>query len=490
MSWFQTSARRTLAIGGATAVVLSARPAAAVQRPAEIVDRGLRAMGGEAAVRALANTTVDYYSVTWQLGQEETPGSPPRGTVTTGRIVTDLTGQRRASQLEQRGPTGALTRQRRVVANGIGLIDNNNAQSADNAAGVAGVERAIRLLPERLVLSAFENPGALRPLPGQRWRDRRTDAVRYVDGPDTLAMYFDRENGLLLAVQQIADDPVLGDRRTTTWYTRWQNAGGVLFPRQIDVDVNGRAQSHMIVTAVATNTRLDEATFAMPDSIRARAQAAPPPATALIVHLVELAPGVWRAEGGSHHSLVIEQPDRLVVVEAPLNAARSRAVLDTLRSRFPAKRVGAVVMTHHHWDHSGGIRAYIARAVPVVAHARNAAFVHEMATARKTAAPDGLVRGRIPSVLAVNDSLTLGQGDSRVVLYALSSTHAEGILAAYVPAARLLFTSDVLSPGPVLAPLGSRELVALVRDRGINVDRFAGGHGGVANWADVLAAAR
>jgi glyoxylase-like metal-dependent hydrolase (beta-lactamase superfamily II) len=63
------------------------------------------------------------------------------------------------------------------------------------------------------------------------------------------------------------------------------------------------------------------------------------------------------------------------------------------------------------------------------------------------------------------------------------------MLAAYVPSARLLFTSDVLSPGPTLAAPGSRELLALVRQRGLAVDRFAGGHGGVASWADVEAAA-
>jgi len=63
------------------------------------------------------------------------------------------------------------------------------------------------------------------------------------------------------------------------------------------------------------------------------------------------------------------------------------------------------------------------------------------------------------------------------------------MLAAYVPAARLLFVSDVLSPGPTLAPVGSAEVVALARARGITVDRVAGGHGGVANWADVERAA-
>jgi glyoxylase-like metal-dependent hydrolase (beta-lactamase superfamily II) len=375
-----------------------------------------------------------------------------------------------------------------VLSNAVGLTDLNGAQSADNPAAVEAQERAIRLQPERLILAALENPGVLLALAPQRWRGRRTDGVRYVNGPDTLALFFDHDNGLLLAVQQIADDPVLGDRRTTTTYTRWQDASGVMLPRQIDVDVNGREQSHTIVTAAAINARLDESAFAIPDTIRTRARQTPA-AAGIVVHLVELAPGVWRAEGGSHHSLVVEQPGRLVVVEAPQNPARSIAVLDTLRSRFPDRRVGVVVMTHHHWDHSGGIRAYINRTIPVAAHARNAGFVHDIATARKTVAPDGLARGRIPSVLTVTDSLVLGSGEKKVVLYALPSTHAEGMLAAWVPSARLLFTSDVLSPGPTLAAPGSRELVALVRQRGLAVDRFAGGHGGVADWAEIEAAA-
>jgi glyoxylase-like metal-dependent hydrolase (beta-lactamase superfamily II) len=78
------------------------------------------------------------------------------------------------------------------------------------------------------------------------------------------------------------------------------------------------------------------------------------------------------------------------------------------------------------------------------------------------------------------------------MLYALPSVHAEGILAAYLPSARLLFVSDVLSPpaqpGQTLAPAGSAELVAFVRARGLTVDRVVGGHGGVARWADVEAA--
>jgi glyoxylase-like metal-dependent hydrolase (beta-lactamase superfamily II) len=172
-----------------------------------------------------------------------------------------------------------------------------------------------------------------------------------------------------------------------------------------------------------------------------------------------------------------------------------QAVLDTLRARFPTKPVGLVVNTHHHWDHAGGLRAALAAGVPVVTQASNAAFVRGIAAARKTVNPDELARRlgparvRPPAITAVQDSLVLGAGDGRVVVYRLPTAHVDGMLAAYVPAARLLFVSDVLTPGPTLAPAGSAELVALARARGIAVDRVAGGHGGVATWVDVERAA-
>ena len=51
---------------------------AAQDTPAAIVQRAATAMGGAAALRGLANATLEYHSVTFGLGQEETPSSPPR----------------------------------------------------------------------------------------------------------------------------------------------------------------------------------------------------------------------------------------------------------------------------------------------------------------------------------------------------------------------------------------------------------------------------
>jgi glyoxylase-like metal-dependent hydrolase (beta-lactamase superfamily II) len=483
-------------------LVLAASPlpvdaqAPRVAAPRDLVARAALAMGGEDALRGLRGVAFESYTVTFAIGQEETPESPPRTSLTYGRYVTDFAGSRQLATFETRNPAGAVNRVRRIIAGGIGMLDTDGRQTPLAPGATAGFEADVRRFPERLLLAALGGAAALAPLPSRTIRGVPHDGVRYTAGPDTLGLYFDRTSGFLTVIETLTDDPVLGDRRTEVWFTRWQDTGsGVRYPRQIDRSWNGRLQLNSVVTAVTMNPETPDSSFVIPDSIAGHAPRSDPTPAPIVVTLVELAPGVWRAEGGTHHSLVVDQGTRLVIVEAPLGAPRMQAVLDTLRARFPTKAVGLVVNTHHHWDHSGGLRAVLAAGVPVVTYARNVAFVRGIAAARKTVNPDALARRvgaarmPVPAITAVADSIVLGSGDGRIVVYRLPTTHVEGMLTAYVPAARVLFVSDVLSPGPTLAPAGSAELVAFARARGITIERVAGGHGGVAAWADVEKAA-
>lgn len=472
----------------------AARPAA--PPPAELVARALDLIGGATALRDLPGTTIETYTANYGLGQEETPGSPARASVSLTRAMTDWRGARRVLTTEIRGPGGMVTRQRRVTAGGIGMLENQttNAQQPDPPGVTANVERALRFAPERLLLAATDSGTTLAPLPAKAWRGVQHDGVRFMRGADTASLYFERGSGALVFVEQVTDDAILGDRTTSTYYTRWQEAEtGVKLPRQIDVEANGRSLSQTIVTALSVGVIADSF-FAIPDSIAARAQRAPAgplPPPAITVNMVELAPGVWRAEGGTHFSLVVEQPEQIVLVEAPQSTARTQAVLDTVRRRFPGKQVGVVVNTHHHWDHAGGLRAVMAAGLPILTARGNVEFVRGIGNARKTIAPDALskpMRAGL-TVRAVDDSTTIGAGDSRVVIFRLPTTHAEGVLAAYVPAARLLFQSDVLTPAATLPKTGAAEVAALARARGIAVERVVGGHGGIATWPDVERAA-
>ena len=73
----------------------------------------------------------------------------------------------------------------------------------------------------------------------------------------------------------------------------------------------------------------------MPDAIR---QATRPYAR---VTSEPAAAGVWYLTGGSHHSVVIEMKDHVIVVEAPLNDERATAVIAEARRLVPGKPIRA-----------------------------------------------------------------------------------------------------------------------------------------------------
>jgi glyoxylase-like metal-dependent hydrolase (beta-lactamase superfamily II) len=457
-----------------------------------LIARAARAMGGAAALDSVRSRRVEFNLVAFGLGQEETYLSQPRATLSYGSTLSDYAGARQITSQEVRQVGGAVTRQRRVILPAMSMLEQNGALSMDPATVSAGVPRAQSLQIERIMVAAVHHGSSALPLPPRTLRGEPADGIRMPLGPDTVNLFFSRSTGLPMTTETLADDGVLGDRRTVTWYSRWQDAGGLKLPRQIDVEINGRLQSQTVLTSVVVNPELDPAQFAIPDSMAARAPR-PVAARPLAVLLVNLAPGIWRAEGGTHHSLVVEQGSTLLLIEGPQSSARTYAVLDTLRSRFPSKPVYGVVMTHHHHDHSGGIRAYLARGIRVIAHERNARFVAGIASARKTVAPDRLSRSPgAPPVVPVRDSLVLGSGPGKVVLYPLASIHAGGLLAAWVPAAGVVFTSDVVSPAANAAPprQGSGELVAFAKAVGIAPARYAAGHGVVVDWSVLEAAAR
>lgn len=469
-------------------------PAHGQARPArELITRAVNALGGAGALDSVRNKTIEFNTVTFALGQEETPSSPARANFVSGRTTYDYQGVRLATSQEQRPVNGGVNRLRRIIHRQMSMAETNGALAMDNAGVSAGLERTLSLELDQVMRAALHHPTAAVSLRPRTLRHEIVDGIRLALGPDTVRIWFDRLTGLPVATETLIDDSVLGDRRTVTWYTRWQSAGPVKIARQVDVEVNERLLSHTVVTTASLNQAIDEPLFAIPDSMRARAPSPPATPQAIAVTLTNLAPGLWRAEGGSHHSLIVEQGQTLLVVEGPQSAARANAVLDTLQRRMPGRRVSAVVMTHHHHDHSGGIRAFMARGIPVIAHRRNVSFARQIAAAPKTVAPDRLTRGTpAPPVTAVGDSLAIGAGSGRMVLYQLPTTHAEGLLAAWHPASGTLFTSDVLSPAANQAPArtGSLELAAFARARRLTPARFAGGHGVVAEWSAIEAAAR
>ena len=75
----------------------------------------------------------------------------------------------------------------------------------------------------------------------------------------------------------------------------------------------------------------------------------------------------------SQHGAV-EFRDFVAVVEAPQNEARSLVVIAEVRRLIPNQPIRYVVNTHHHFDHAGGLRTYMAQSTTVVTHQGNRDF--------------------------------------------------------------------------------------------------------------------
>ena len=172
----------------------------------------------------------------------------------------------------------------------------------------------------------------------------------------TMKATLDAENMFIERVEALVDNPVLGDVLIETSYSDYAELGGdlpsdVLFPARIVQTQGGHPTLDLTITSV--NAYNPYVIFPLPENVE-KAAAMPPQVT---VETEEIADGVWYLTGGSHHSVAVEFGDHVVVVEGPQNDARALAVIDAVKTAIPNKPIRYVVNTHHHFDHSGGLRA-------------------------------------------------------------------------------------------------------------------------------------
>jgi glyoxylase-like metal-dependent hydrolase (beta-lactamase superfamily II) len=205
----------------------------------------------------------------------------------------------------------------------------------------------------------------------------------------------------------------------------------------------------------------------------------------------ELAPGVWHLGGGSHHSLVIEQSNGVVVVEAPLYAARSEAVYAWIQTQFPTKPVTHLIATHHHTDHSAGIRTYAGLGATVVMSDDAIPFFARIFESPRTIVPDRLSASpRIVPIIGVATGTTHRIDDAvrPVDAVHINSGHAADMLVIHVPSAQIVFNSDLYSPGfPVMPPfdVAGAQLHGELERLELEGSTMVGGHGfGVSTWQE------
>jgi glyoxylase-like metal-dependent hydrolase (beta-lactamase superfamily II) len=299
----------------------------------------------------------------------------------------------------------------------------------------------------------------------------------------TLAI--DTATKLPTRVVSMTDNTNLGDVAIETSFADYQDIGGVKMPARLAVKTDKYPTAEIRVTSQRTNA--DVGDLAAP----AAASSAPPitgPAPA-VVTVEEVAKGIWFLAGQSHHSVLVEFADHLTLIEAPQNDTRTLAVIAKANEVRPGKPLTEVVNSHHHFDHSGGIRAAVSEGLAVVTHKANAAFYQDAVGRAHTIVPDALARAPKPiRIVQVDEELELKDSAMTMNLYHIAgSPHADTLLMAHFPRERVLVEVDVFTPGAAVQPYAAnlRENVAR---RSLKIDRIVPLHGMIAPFSELLKA--
>lgn len=336
--------------------------------------------------------------------------------------------------------------------------------------------------PQGFVKAARANAAVVKPAPGGGATVTFTvDRVFRYEGLVSAA-------GDVLGVKTFMDSPVTGDTPMEWRFSEYRDFGGVRFPARIERVIAGLPWYDLKLTAVRINTA---AAFAVPPEV-----AAAPVPVVTDVKTAELAPGVIFVTGTSHNSLVIDQAAGLIVVEAPLNEARSEAVLAEVRELFPGRPIAGVINTHVHFDHAGGLRTYVDAGVPVITHARNAAYYARAWAAPRTIVPDRLALSkRAPRFTTFTEKLVLADARNPIEIHAIAgSGHNDAFAMVFLPKAGILVEGDAWNPAAAGAarPAAPSPLWVNLHENiqrlGLGVQRIAPLHGTLQTIDDLRAA--
>jgi glyoxylase-like metal-dependent hydrolase (beta-lactamase superfamily II) len=498
--------RLTLVKWAAVAVAIAAvgnpAPTWSAQRDANaaaLVQRTAAALGGLARIESLRTLKVEGYGQTaYQSGDgnlSADPNAPQKWINISGyRLAIDV--QNGRARLTQRNVhdlgfafTRNMTGEARVDRTLDGDLALNRSSDGTLTRTSEAVESALRVQvldnPVMIVREALK-PGTdvtnLRHQGELQLVDLRTAAG------DIFTLAVKTSTGLPYWLGWAAPDDNVGELNLRTYWTGYQPVGGLQLPIGYNTpgDFRDIVQHKLYVDKNSVDEPLED--MAAPSEVRN--QVTPPDQRVGPVDAVQIAKGIWFLHGTRNvdrNSVVFEFADHLVMFEAPISAARTRALIQKARSLVPDKPLTHLIMSHHHQDHTGGLRTAVAEGLTIIAQRENEQLIKEIA-ARPTKIFKDL-QGSNPKparVLPVDDHLNLKDRAMEIDLYrVVQHNHMADAVFVHVPRDKLLVQGDMFDVDWTAMWWGDNYM-ANVRHRNIEVERDVPVHGVILSRQEVI----
>ncbi len=423
-----------------------------------VLDRSVEAYGGRNGLNLINNVSIKIAGDSVHRNQSRVPGEFDR-TEYDGELVIDLKNSRAMQTQKGHYPGGFNWHQGFVVDAGnrtsFDLIRKTSNQPGSITP--AAFKASNRWLPQMVLLNALERAESLRCLGKADYQKRSHDVIDYVTNDGTrLALYVDADTGLLAKFETLITDRFSGDSILETRFPGQRKVGNYFVPAGRVNAVNGDVTNDFLLTEVTFNIELSAKTFQVPEGFRSVTFPTPAPVT-------KHADKVYTTSAGGYNVLFVDFNDYIFVMEAPGNDRVSLQAIDQIKKTIPGKPIKYVAVTHHHDDHAGGIRTYMAQGATLIVAPGEQAFFKKVSTARFMAEPDSLTQNPREPIFEPlqNGKRILTYGTTTVEIYDIGNgPHGQEMLVAYFPAQKLIFQGDLLNrPANGDAPIANNTSV-------------------------------
>lgn len=475
-----------------------AAPVAAAVTAAELASDMLDTMGGRAALEGVETLVQKGNGTRHHLGQIPATGAEdPRGRLVDLTETIDLANGRAAfdnivqigAEFSQHRTEAYTTYMDQHLGWGTSEGRPNEVTSVNGLFSWATHNTPEVLLRRNAVTIALAALDASAPV-----EESNLDGVSYwylttqLRG-EKVGLYIDKGSKQLKAYSVLDTETMRGDVNATYVLGDWRPVGAVVLPHTLEIRQDDGVYAALQYDAITVNDANALAVFEIPDDVKEQADqvVAANGAPWVALQWNPVAEHVTHVVAFSHHSMVVEFPTFVVVVEGPYTEAQGLTLARLVHEKI-GKPIRYVVPTHPHYDHTGGVRALASVGANVLVAAGHEAELRMIVESPHTNPPDALAMnldagaevGRIELFSGMTE---ITEGDVTLQLFeAAGIPHVAPKTLAFVPGSGVLFQSDLFFGGP--GP-DATALYAAIQGYGLSVQQIVGGHGGVLPYSSL-----